>query len=372
MKSVYLFLLIILFSVSSNIVLAQPHERNFNESFLLKEKFTREKVWDAQRSPAFPQAGKDWRLSGLKTAYDVSNNFKLDWGRFNDRYLMFSIVEDHSFRSSAFMDDVSNKRSKYTVALTLYERDGRFVKIVSKWGDLIGFGSSGFMYVQQGFYGTYFSFEMLQENGTITYRPDIAQIKGLSEIMDDRRNRPHDNYDNHQEVRNDNREPGYDNRNNHEDRRASFLHKKYHIDQVWDVRRNPVYPIKGADWNLFGFQMALDVRNNRNFIDWGRSRDRYLMFELTDDNEHNPVALMDDVNRSRTRYSVSLKLYERDGLLVKTISKWGKLMGFGSVGFMYEQEGQFGTFFSTDGILLSKEMKYRVDIAQIRFLSELR
>ncbi len=383
MKSNYLLLFIAICIFPSLMVIAQPHQRNFSESFLLKEKFTREKVWDAQRSPAYPQAGREWMLSGFKRAFDAKSNTVLDWGRFNDRYLMFTIVEDHSFRAAAYMDDVSHTRSKYTVALTLFERDGKFVKEVSKWGDLIGFGSTGFMYVQQGVFGTFFSYEMMREGGFVNYRPDVAQIKNLSEIMDDRRQRQYDNYDNRQEVkpdvRQDNRQDniqdnrrgaGYDNHQRFDDRRMSFIHRKYRVEHVWDARRNPVYPIRGRDWNLSGFQSALDISNNRFFIDWGRNRDRYLMFELNDDYGNNPTALIDDVNHSRTRYNVSLKLYESNGILVKTISRWGKLIGFGTAGFMYEQEGQLGTFFAAEGINVFGELNYRVDVAVIKFLSE--
>jgi hypothetical protein len=116
--------------------------------------------------------------------------------------------------------------------------------------------------------------------------------------------------------------------------------------------------------------MVLGVKTS-GFSNWGRYLDRFLMFELTDDNDNSPVALMDDVNRTRTRHTVALKLYERDGMLVKTISRWGKLIGFGSAGFMYEQEGQFGTFFTADGIIVSQELRYRIDVAEIRFLSEI-
>ncbi len=228
---------------------AQPHERNFNESFLLKEKFTHERVWDAQRSPAYPQAGRDWTLSGFKRAFDVSNNAVLDWGRYNDRYLQFTIEEDHSFRQGTFMDDVSNSRAKYAVALTLYERDGRFVKVVSRWGDLIGFGSTGFMYVQQGSFGTFFSYDMMREGGSITYRPDLAQIKSLSEIMDDRRQRPHDNYDRaisqpHERSFNE----------------SFLLKEKFTRERVWDAQRSPAYPQAGRDWMLSGFKMQKPIK----------------------------------------------------------------------------------------------------------------
>jgi hypothetical protein len=345
---------------------AQPHERNFNESFLLKEKFTREKVWDVQRSPAYPLKGMDWKLSGFKKAYDVSNNNIIDWGRFNDRYLMFIVEEDHSLRQGTFQNDVSRTKGKYNIALSLFERDGRFLKVISKWGNLIGFGSTGFMYVQQGVYGTFFSYEMMREGGAITYRPDVADVRNLSEIMDDRRERPHDNFDHNQ----DKRESGYGNHQRFDDKRATFLYRKYRQRHVWDAQRSPAYPMNGMSWKLSGFKMAMDVSNYRSFIDWGRDRNRYLMFELTDEYGNNPSALADDVNRTHTRYNVSLKLYEQDGRLVKIISRWGKLIGFGSGGFMYEQEGQLGTYFAAEGIDVFGVVNYRTDVAEIRVLSE--
>jgi len=364
-------------------VVEQQHERSYTESFLLREKFTHERVWDAQRYPAYPQAGRDWVLSGFKRAFDVSNNGVLDWGRYNDRYLMLTIEEDHSFRAGAFMDDVSRTKGKYNVALTLFERDGRFVKVVSKWGDLIGFGATGFMYVQQGVFGTFFSYDMMREGGSVTYRPDVAQIKSLSEIMDDRRQRPHDNFDNrqevrpeirtdnHQEIRQDYRIPGYENHQRFDDKRATFIYKKYKAENVWDAKREPLYPISGRDWKLSGFTVALDISNNRFSIDWGRNRDRYLMFEITDDLGNTPGALIDDVNRTRIKYNVSLNLFESDGQFVKTISRWGKLIGFGSFGFMYEQEGQLGTLFAFESFNAFREKKYITDVSEVRYLSEI-
>ncbi len=129
--------------------------------------------------------------------------------------------------------------------------------------------------------------------------------------------------------------------------------------------------MNGMNWKLSGFKMAMDVSNHRSFIDWGINRDRYLMFELTDEFGYNPSALTDDVNRTRTKYNVSLKLYEHDGMLVKTISKWGKLIGIGSGGFMYEQEGQLGTYFAAEGIDVFGVVNYRTDVAEIRSLSEI-
>lgn len=68
--------------------------------------------------------------------------------------------------------------------MRLFERDGRLVKTVSRWGNLIGFGSGGFMYEQEDRVGTYFAGEANQVGGSIIYRVELAQIRRLSEIVD--------------------------------------------------------------------------------------------------------------------------------------------------------------------------------------------
>lgn len=367
-------------TLSSLIANGQRHDRNLNESVLLTAKFTKEKVWDAQRSPVYPIPGSEWRLWGLKNVFDAGTRMPLDWGRFNDRYLQFGLDEDRSYRIGALTDDVNNSRTKYTVSLKLFERDGRFVKVVSKWGDLIGFGSGGFMYVQEGQLGTFFSVGMQMPGGSVTYRPDIMQIKNISEIMDDKRdnrdNRSFDNrsnaYDNNHDRMNDNRDRPNDNYGNRfTDTRSVFLHTKFTMNQVWDAKRIPAYPSRGRDWKLWDLKPAFDMSSGTSMIDWGRFKDRYVMFVLNDDFSNSPASLIDDVNKSRVRYNVSLKLYDRDGLLIKTISRWGRLIGFGSAGFMYEQEGQLGTFFATSYNRIGADVVYRTDLEEVKYLSEI-
>jgi hypothetical protein len=376
MKSLSVFFVFAMCTLSSFIANGQRHDRNLNESVLLTAKFTKEKVWDAQRSPVYPIAGSEWRLWGFKNVFDANTRLPLDWGRFNDRYLQFGLDEDRSYRIGALTDDVNNSRTKYTISLKLFERDGRFVKVVSKWGDLIGFGSGGFMYVQEGQLGTFFSVGMQRLGGAVTYRPDIMQIKNISDIMDDKRdnrdNRNYDNrgnaYDNNHDRMNDNRE--YDNHDRFYNTKSVFLHSKFTMNQVWDAKRIPAYPSRGRDWKLWDLKPPFDMSSGL-MIDWGRFKDRYLMFVLNDDFSNSPASLIDDVNKSRIRYNVSLKLYDRDGLLIKTISRWGRLIGFGSAGFMYEQEGQLGTFFATGFNRIGADVVYRTDLEEVKYLSEL-
>ena len=82
---------------------------DFNEATFFKAKYRKDKVWDVQRSPAFPVADQDWTLSGLKDALDAKGG-RIDWG--NDRYLMLVAEVDNSKSSNSLEDDVLNTKDK--------------------------------------------------------------------------------------------------------------------------------------------------------------------------------------------------------------------------------------------------------------------
>ena len=100
---------------------------------------------------------------------------------------MFDFEEDHSNHGGTLNDDVHHSGKRYNIALNLFDRDGRFVKTVSRWGKLIGIGTGGFMYEQEDRIGTYFSTETLRFGGTLVYRPEVDQIRNLSSILGDDR-----------------------------------------------------------------------------------------------------------------------------------------------------------------------------------------
>ena len=326
---------------------AQISERDINESALLNAQFTRDMVWDAQRFPTFPSVGRDWELSKLKPAYDFGTRSYIDWGRNSDRYLMFELERDNSNRRVSLIDDIDKSaRARYNVTLNLYERDGRFVKRISRWGKLMGFGSGGFMYEQEGQIGTFFAVGRVREGSSVKYRPEVAQLEYLSEIARDR---------------------GYEDDSYDE---ISFLTATYARGQVWDVQRWPVYPALERDWTLSRLKAPYD-RSINSLINWGRSNDRYLMFELEYDNSGRGVSLIDDIENSGRRYFVTLKLFESDGRYVKTVSRWGRLMGFGSGGFLYEQEGTYGTFFTGHRTREGGTIAYRPEVIQIKYVSEI-
>ncbi len=349
--SLKLFLICALSALSSIITYAQITDRDINGSILLTEHFTRDVVWDAQRWPVYPSAGREWRLSGLRTPLDVSTGTIIDWGRHNDRYLMFSLEAYDAPRGASFIDDVYNSRTKYTVSLNLYESNGRFVKSVSRWGRLIGFGSGGFMYEQEGSLGTFFSTDPLRYGASVTYRPELEKITYLSSIL----------------GTNSNNDDDYD--GNYDDNTPAFLTSTYSEGQVWNIQRYPVYPSIGREWILSNLKAPLDARTGY-YINWGPFHDRYLMFELIEDYSSRSVSLIDETNSGR-RYSVALNLFERDGRYVKTISRWGKIMGYGTDGFIYEQEGRYGTFFTTGRPVAGGRFVYRPELSMIRYISEI-
>jgi hypothetical protein len=200
-KKFSFFFVLALSLVSSLITNAQTRDRNVSNAQIRNENNTNvqvrdesaiqsaffnasydsKQVWDAQRSPSYPVAGRDWVLSGLKSALDASASRNIDWGLYKDRYLKFDLEPDFSNKVTSLKDERTGR--KYNVALKLYESDGRFVKTVSRWGNLIGFGEMGFMYVQEGQYGTLFSADRLRPGEQISYRPDVARVTRIAEIQ---------------------------------------------------------------------------------------------------------------------------------------------------------------------------------------------
>lgn len=318
---------------------------NFNEATFFKAKYRKDKVWDVQRSPAFPVAGQEWILSGLQDAFDAKGG-KIDWG--SDRYLMLVAEVGNSGDLNSLTDDVLKTGKKYNVSLQLFESNGTLVKVISKWGKIVGIGEKGFMYEEEGHYGTFFSVAAVPSSTIIKYKPSKAVIVNMSDIVNT------SDLTKSLEKSNDITE-------------CAFFNAEYTKENVWDVQRSPSYPIAGKEWILSGLQGALESTGAS--IDWGNGR--YLMLVPEVDNTNNPNSLIDDINNSGTKLNISLKLFESDGKLVKVVSKWGKLYGRGDKGFMYEEEGHYGTFFSVAQVNSSTIIKYSPSLATITKLSEL-
>ncbi len=344
MKSVK-FLFVFAFLAISALIAKSQVVSDINETTFFKAKYRKDKVWDVKRSPAFPIAGQNWTLSGLMAAYDA-NGGTIDWGQ--DRYLMLVAEVDNTNGANSLVDDVNKSAVKYSVSLQLFESNGALVKVVSKWGKIAGIGEKGFMYEEQGYYGTFFSVAAVPSSTIISYKPTLGTITKLSELVNT------SDLTKSLEVA-----TGISD--------GPFFSTKYRKENVWDVQRSPAYPIAGQDWTLSGLKGALD--NSGASLDWGQ--DRYLMLVPEVDNANSANSLIDDINNNGSKHNVSLKLYESNGTLVKVVSKWGKIAGIGEKGFMYEEEGRFGTFFFVAVVNATTVIKYKPTLAAVTKLSEL-
>jgi hypothetical protein len=389
---------------------------------VFEARFFKGQAWDVQRSPSYPSAGANWVLSKLKAPYDAIAMKSVDWGRGNDRYLQFGLDEASSSQQAALVDDLANSGRRYSLTLDLYEKNGARVKTVSRWGALVGLGSEGFLYEQQGAYGTFFSPAKVKENALIVYRPMIARVTRLSEILDDaaalRRvlgipaagGAPGSGFPpapvtppvtiappitvvppitaappaqppagGGQAQQN----PAFailqpwlqlfgvsGGTEFYWPGESSLFEMEFQRQQVWDAQRQPAYPESGRDWILSWLKAPYSPITGQ-YIDWGPRRDRYVKFFLEENRAGYPASLADDVKGSGRSYSLSLLLFERDGGYVGTVSRWGRVIGIGGEGFMYEAEGSFGIFFTSRRLSEGAVVSYRPWVDRAIKLSQL-
>lgn len=136
-----------------------------------------------------------------------------------------------------------------------------------------------------------------------------------------------------------------------------FYNGKFGVDQVFDVQRSPAYPVEGQQFTASGFAAPLDASVGRGEnIDWGNSR--YVKFEFVGlfNQVQNRTKSLEDAKSQFASDSnppvVSLKLYESNGKLVKTISAMGFVWGLSDEGFLftaYDNNDDLGYFFTTKG-----------------------
>lgn len=70
--------------------------------------------------------------------------------------------------------------------------------------------------------------------------------------------------------------------------RIGLFQNKYYKDNVWDVQRSPSYPTTDGIWKLTYFSDPYDALTNSD-IDWGRNGDRYLMFNIVEADDFDPI-----------------------------------------------------------------------------------
>lgn len=106
---------------------------------------------------------------------------------------------------------------------------------------------------------------------------------------------------------------------------ADIINGRYSVNQVFDVQRNPVYPVANQPFNLSGFAQPYSSSNGQYDIGTG-----YIKFFYTNDNNN----------------LVGIRLYDNADSLVSTIANLGSVYGLTVDGFFYEDQNGFGTFVS--------------------------
>lgn len=148
------------------------------------------------------------------------------------------------------------------------------------------------------------------------------------------------------------------------------LFTKYYKVKAWSAKQSMPIPRESEPWTLSNFQAAMDVSTKKP-IDWGVNGDRFVVVNVVPDLNNRPYHVRDDLSGSNHCLTFSLDLYEFDGRFVKTISKWGYLLGSGYHGVVYVQQGIYPTFLSSVVVEKGGSLTYNVYDATETRLSNL-
>jgi hypothetical protein len=128
------------------------------------------------------------------------------------------------------------------VVLKLYENNGTLVKIVSRWGRIIGIGDKGFIYEAEGRYGSFFSASDLNASAVVTYKPGITKVSKLSELVNT------SDLSKGTEIKVAETPKNISS--------TAFFNTKFTKGKVWDAQRSPAYPVVGQDWTISGLKIG--------------------------------------------------------------------------------------------------------------------
>ena len=372
-----------------------------NEASFFKAKFTKDRVWDAQRFPANPIAGQNWTISGLKGALDATGS-TIDWG--TGRFLMFVAEVDNVKSTNSLVDDANKTIFKYNVSLKLFENNGTLVKVVSKWGNLIGIGDKGFMYELEGRYGSFFSITDLKATSIIQYKPSIAKVMKLSDIVNSTEApKLSETLKAKAEIVQNNLSKEKTEITSNSSPKAKpeivqniaakakeiikplvtpktnstfdIFKTKYKKDQVWEVQLDEsgdpskvTYIIKGPAVYEHNGEVSL---NN-----WGKNNDRYMKFAIGEGSD-DYWQITDDVNKKKGPFYLSVEMFETTG---EQSGRGGygyngvKILDLGSQGFVmwkHSSEGDVKLFFSKTSLKATDKITYIPIKKEVTKLSEI-
>lgn len=164
-------------------------------------KFYQPQLWDCQRSPAFPVAGRSFRLSSLKAPYD-QNLRKVNFAALASDYVTFEYVKDVSALDAATQTRIVNSLKRYTGATAEQIKAAAVVKEVlhsgtnqateterSSVGLVWALEDDSFLYTAMdgalkysGGGGTYVTFAAHKTGESIIYTPDKTEPYTNGEI----------------------------------------------------------------------------------------------------------------------------------------------------------------------------------------------
>ena len=346
-------------------------------------KFYKVKAWSAKLSKPIPNNNDTWTVSNFQAAMDVSTKKPIDWGVNGDRFVVVNIVRDLNNRPHHVVDDLTKSNNCFTFTLDLYEFDGRFVKTISKWGYLIGSGYLGVVYVQQGVYPIFLSNVAVSKGGSLTYLvyegkvSDLGNLVYQDDLISVLRSRtvdkpeiiplqlacsfpPKPTFDPAQTAILEKMKS-----------ESPFLQAKYYQDDLYDAGKRD-FPKPNQVWSFWNMFPASDI-TNRCPIDWGPNGDRYVQFDVEFEGKRNYSALIDDLYATGKRFLFPLRLYEKDGRYVKTISSFGNFFGFGEGSFVFMQDAknEIASLFTKLPVEVDKPFSYKVDKRTVTKISEL-
>ncbi len=350
---------------------------------MLSTRYYKVNVWSVKTSTRVPRSCANWTLSKFSAPLDTRLK-KINFGEKGDRYLMFTqewndqkfpggligITDPHGNTPSAL------KARTLRMVLNLYEYDGTFVKTVSRYGTIIGEAGQGFVYLPEGKKPLFFTGEFFTAGDSLTYWNPETQMteawfygedyttlvencysKHSAEILEDakadvkKQKERSAEYAKPVQVYSEAKAELLQKiRNN-----SKFLAQKFTAKMAWDSALHPtgLSPIPKKPWNLMNISRCLDIGTGGP-LDWGPRGNRYLQFDVVFSARMAPGALKDDMFGSNESFTLVLRLYEKDGTYVRTVSKYGGFMGFAPGYFFYNQENTYGTLFTNKPIPVQK------------------
>jgi hypothetical protein len=280
------------------------------------------------------------------------------------------------------------------LVLNLYEYNGTFVRTVSRYGTIIGEAGQGFVYLPEGEKPLFFTGEFFAAGDSLTYWNPETQMteawfygedyhellnncyaKHSAEILEDakadvkKQKERSAEYAKPVQVYSEAKAELLQKiRNN-----SKFLAQKFTAKMAWDSGIHPsgLSPSPKKQWSLINISRCLDIGTGGP-LDWGPRGDRYLQFDVDFYPRMAPGSLKDDMFGSNESFTLVLRLYEKDGTYVRTVSKSGGFMGFAPGYFYYNQENTYGTLFTNKPIPVQKFADWNLNepnIPSVRYYS---